>query len=24
VLYDYWVRMYKKRNGHSGIAPMTA
>jgi hypothetical protein len=24
MLYDYWVRMYKKRNGHNGIAPMTA
>ncbi|HEY2919023.1 MAG TPA: hypothetical protein VGK77_08535 [Candidatus Binatia bacterium] len=23
MLYDYWVRMYKKRNGHNGIAPMT-
>jgi hypothetical protein len=24
VLYDYWVRMYKKRNGHNAIAPLTA
>jgi hypothetical protein len=24
MLYDYWVRMYKKRNGHNGITPTTA
>jgi hypothetical protein len=24
TLYDFWVRMYKKRNGHNGIAAVTA
>jgi hypothetical protein len=24
MLYDYWVRMYKKRNDHNGVARLTA